>query len=82
VFDGRFEDKDHAIAVFKAHEERVKTEIPADRLLVFEASEGWQPLCEFLGKEVPDEDYPRVNTRDEFLTGSDERRERIEGGGE
>jgi hypothetical protein len=82
VFDGRFEDKDHAIAVFNAHEARVKASVPADRLLVFEASEGWQPLCEFLGKEVPDEDYPRVNTRDEFLTGSDERRERIEGGGE
>ncbi len=82
VFDGRFEDKDHAISVFKAHEERVKAAIPADRLLVFEASEGWEPLCEFLGKEVPGEDYPRVNTRDEFLTSADERRERLEGGGE
>jgi hypothetical protein len=47
-------------------------------LLVFEASEGWEPLCAFLDKESPDEDYPRVNTRDAFLTGADERRERIE----
>jgi len=46
--------------------------------LVFEASEGWEPLCAFLGKDVPDEDYPRANTRDEFLAGADDRRAQIE----
>lgn len=78
VFDGRLEDKDHAIAVFNAHEACVKASLPADRLLVFEASEGWEPLCEFLGKDAPDEDYPRANTRDEFLAGTDDRRAQIE----
>ena len=28
-------------------------------LLVFEVREGWEPLCRFLGKEVPGEEFPR-----------------------
>ena len=61
VFDGRFEDKEHAIKVFKENIETCKRVIPPERLLVHEAKEGWAPLCEFLGKPVPDTPYPRVN---------------------
>ena len=66
VFGGRVEDKDHAIGVYLAHAERVKASIAAERLLVFEPSAGWGPLCEFLEREVPDEPFPRVNTTEEF----------------
>lgn len=24
-------------------------------------AEGWEPLCKFLGKPIPDEPFPRVN---------------------
>lgn len=41
--------------------EKVKATVPAHRLLVFEAQDGWAPLCEFLGVPVPDVPYPRVN---------------------
>ncbi|MFN0093287.1 MAG: sulfotransferase family protein [Dehalococcoidia bacterium] len=67
TFGGRFEDKTHAIAVYEAHNAEVIRTIPADRLLVFEASQGWEPLCAFLGLPVPDEDYPRVNTTEDFV---------------
>ena len=66
VFDGRLEDRDHAIGIYEAHIETVKASIPADRLLVFEASGGWGPLCEFLGVEVPETPFPHVNTTDDF----------------
>jgi len=39
----------------------VKRSVPADRLLVHSAKEGWAPLCEFLGLPIPDGPYPRVN---------------------
>ena len=29
--------------------------------LVFNVKDGWGPLCEFLGKPVPDADFPHVN---------------------
>lgn len=39
----------------------------ADRLLVMELGvDGWEKLCAFLGKEVPDEPYPKSNSRQEF----------------
>ena len=66
TFGGRAMDREHAKAVYTAHIEEVKRVVPADRLLVFEASMGWQPLCEFLGVAVPEQDYPRTNSTDEF----------------
>ena len=56
----------HAVEVFKAHEAEVKRAIPADRLLVFEAKMGWEPLCDFLGVKVPETPYPRTNSSEEF----------------
>jgi hypothetical protein len=50
-----------------AHHERVKREVPADRLLVWEAREGWGPLCEFLEVPVPDDPFPHANDRETFL---------------
>ena len=66
VFDGRIEDRDHAIEVYLRHNQQVKDELPADRLLVFEASQGWAPLCEFLEVPVPAEAFPRVNSTEDF----------------
>lgn len=36
------------------------------RLLEFRVEEGWGPLCEFLGKEVPEVKFPRGNDIKEF----------------
>ena len=35
--------------------------MPADRLLVFDVKQGWEPLCAFLGVLVPDTPFPHVN---------------------
>jgi hypothetical protein len=51
---------------FVAHRKAVEAAIPAEQLLVFEARQGWEPLCEFLGEPVPAEPFPRTNNRDEF----------------
>lgn len=66
TFDGDIDDRAHAISVYNRHNETVQKVIPRDRLLVFEASDGWEPLCRFLGVPVPAEPYPRVNTTEEF----------------
>lgn len=63
TFGGRFEDRAHALAVWHAHVAEVKATVPAERLLVFEVSEGWGPLCEFLGVPIPDAPFPRLNDR-------------------
>lgn len=66
TFEGRFEDAARAIEIYERHNEAVVREIPADRLLVYEVGAGWEPLCNFLGRPVPTEDFPHVNTTREF----------------
>lgn len=56
-------------AAFEAWNERVKSSIPAERLLVWDPKEGWGPLCEFLEVPVPDEPLPRVNDTNAFKEG-------------
>ena len=66
TFSGRFEDRAFAIGVFEAHIEEVRRTIPEERLLVYQVGDGWEPLCKFLGRPVPDRDFPHANSRDEF----------------
>lgn len=66
VFNDRMDDKEYVIGVYLAHNQRVIDNVPADRLLVFEATQGWAPLCDFLDCPVPDEDYPSTNSTAEF----------------
>ncbi len=66
TFGGNVDDRASAIEVFEKHNEEVRNTLPADRLLVFEAADGWAPLCEFLGVPVPNEPYPRSNSTEDF----------------
>ena len=66
TFEGRFDDKDFAIDVFNRHNEDVKSKVPADKLLVYEIGEGWEPLCEFLEVPVPDSPMPHLNDATSF----------------
>jgi hypothetical protein len=61
TFDNRFEDKAHAIEVFRRHNQEVRDTIDPGRLLVFDVREGWAPLCRFLEVPIPDEPFPRLN---------------------
>lgn len=59
-------DRDGLIKAYIAHNQAVRTAIPADQLLVYEVSQGWQPLCDFLELPVPSDPFPRTNDRAEF----------------
>lgn len=67
VFGGRVTDRAHAISVFEAHNRAVQDALPADRLLVFRAQDGWAPLCKFLSVAVPDTPYPKSNDSASYL---------------
>eukprot|EP00439_Symbiodinium_sp_Y106_P015956 s969_g2.t1 len=47
-------DREGSIKSFKAWIERVK------------ATEGWEPLCKFLGKPIPEVPFPNVNDKEEL----------------
>jgi len=66
AFDGKFKDKTYAIEKFCAYNQKVIDTVPADKLLVYNIKEGWQPLCEFLKVAVPDVAFPHSNDRQSF----------------
>lgn len=46
---------------YNRHIEWLKETVPADRLIFFDVRDGWGPLCEVLGKPIPNEPFPRIN---------------------
>jgi hypothetical protein len=51
----------HGKRVFREHNAHVKRIVPRENLLIYDVREGWEPLCEFLGKSVPKTEYPNLN---------------------
>jgi Sulfotransferase domain len=56
-------------AVMERWNAQVKSDVPGDRLLVWNLAEGWEPLCAWLGVEVPAEPLPRLNDTTSFREG-------------
>jgi hypothetical protein len=56
-------DRDHAMACFERHNEDVRADCPPDRLIEWQAGDGWEPLCRALGVALPAEPFPHLNRR-------------------
>jgi hypothetical protein len=67
TFAGGHARPEQLIEAMIAHTEEVKRTVPAERLLVWEPADGGEPLCEFLGVDVPAEPLPHANDRETFL---------------
>ncbi len=65
-FQGKFEDKVFAEKMFNQHIADVKAFVPADKLLILDVSEGWGPLCKFLGVAEPAEPVAHLNKKEDF----------------
>jgi hypothetical protein len=66
-FGPKLHDRAFMTDYFRKHTREVVRAIPAERLLVYEVSQGWGPLCEFLGVPVPGVPFPSENSRAEFI---------------
>jgi hypothetical protein len=58
---GNLEDKESTIAAYIKHNQDVIDFVPKENLLIMELGEGWERLCEFLVKPIPDVPYPNLN---------------------
>jgi hypothetical protein len=65
-FSGNITNREACIAAFESHNAHVRATAPPARLLEWHASQGWEPICSALGLPVPEEPFPRVNTREEW----------------
>lgn len=60
-------DRGKAIAAYHTHADAVRASVRADRVLDYEISQGWAPLCDALGLPVPERPFPRTNVAGEGL---------------
>ncbi|KAF9892068.1 hypothetical protein FE257_002474 [Aspergillus nanangensis] len=51
----------HGKWVYEAHSAMVRGSVAKERLLEWTPEEGWGPLCRFLDKDIPDEEFPSGN---------------------
>ncbi|PTB67733.1 hypothetical protein BBK36DRAFT_1115997 [Trichoderma citrinoviride] len=68
-FEGDFPNRGKD--VFRKHYEHVRSLVPKERLLEYKVTDGWGPLCEFLGDPIPKEcPFPNVNDNSDFVSRS------------
>ena len=53
--------QDAAVKFFTAWQTKMVDTIPAEKLLVYNVKEGWEPLTRLLGVKVPEEPFPQIN---------------------
>jgi hypothetical protein len=52
--------------IFEEHNEMVRHTARNGQFLELQCKEGWEPLCKFLGKPIPDAPFPSGNQREVF----------------
>lgn len=57
------------LAIMERWNSEVIATVPAERLLVWDLRDGWEPLCTFLEVPVPDEPLPHLNDTRSFREG-------------
>ena len=57
------DSQETAIRHHQAHIDRVKATAPPDQLVIIDitAGEGWEPLCRFLNRPIPEVPLPKLN---------------------
>lgn len=65
-FDGQFGDEASAKKTFINHIQEVAQNVPKEKLLVYEVANGWEPLCKFLDKNIPQIEFPHLNKNKDF----------------
>jgi hypothetical protein len=66
AFCDRWPERDAVLAAYRRHNDEVRRQVPAERLVEWQPGDGWEPLCSALGVAVPDEPFPHVNTTADF----------------
>lgn len=48
--------------VYREHCAMIRGLVPEENLLEWTVEDGWEPLCQFLGKDIPDVEFPNTNS--------------------
>ncbi len=60
-FSDQLDDPTAMMDAYARHNDAVRQAIPPARLLEWTPTDGWEPICERLGLDVPDDPFPKTN---------------------
>lgn len=66
IFRGKKTSKENALLGYDQHIQTITDIVPDAQLLHYEIGQGWGPLCDFLGCDIPPVPFPRTNQRSHF----------------
>jgi hypothetical protein len=66
LLDGKATTDEGMSRAMRRYNAEVQESVPADRLLVWAPTDGWEPLCKFLELPIPDAPFPRVHDTKAF----------------
>jgi hypothetical protein len=64
LLEGRFEDRAFTTNVYRRYCDDVRESVGAERLVEYSVAEGWPPLCKMLQCDIPNEPFPKRNSRE------------------
>jgi hypothetical protein len=70
-------DGERVRQVYDAYFQQVRMLVPPERRLEYKLGSGWEPLCAFLGVEVPDVDFPQANEAKEHSIEAEARQKKL-----
>ncbi len=62
--------KQEALDFYHDHNERVRKNVPKERLIEWQIGDGWAPLCAALDLPEPNKPFPHTNSTAEFRRGN------------
>ena len=65
-FVSRFPSRAAALKAYREHNAAVRTAVPFNRLLEWQPSDGWLPLCRALHVPMPSNPFPHLNTTADY----------------
>jgi hypothetical protein len=68
-FTTAIDDPDAAMAAYERHNASVRADVEPQRLIEWQPGDGWSPLCNALGVDVPDAPFPHENSTADFQRG-------------
>lgn len=74
TFTPDWQDREAAIAAYERHNQEVRREVPAGRLIDWRTGDGWEPICALLDLPVPEVPFPHENRTGDFAANIERRR--------
>jgi len=66
MFGKDLNEADYVKKRYLEFHEEVRQLVPEHRRLEYHLGDGWEPLCKFLGKDIPKNEFPFINESKEF----------------